>query len=110
MRIARLTRASTYALHALVYLAQEGEGKLVASHLIARACGITTIPAGLSLKKPEDRLSFLPAGLRRFRAGDFFCRMWLAFARRPRSLPLAVFLKRFLAPEWVFILGMAGSA
>jgi hypothetical protein len=32
--------------------------------------------------------------------------MWLAFACLPRSLPLAVFLKRFLAPEWVFIFGM----
>ena len=29
-------------------------------------------------------------------------------ALRPRTLPLAVSLKRFLAPEWVFILGMAG--
>jgi UDP-N-acetylglucosamine 2-epimerase (non-hydrolysing) len=35
--------------------------------------------------------------------------MWLEKARRPRSLPLAVFLKRFLAPEWVFIFGI-GSA
>jgi UDP-N-acetylglucosamine 2-epimerase (non-hydrolysing) len=32
--------------------------------------------------------------------------MWLEFARRPRSLPLAVFRKRFLAPEWVFIFGI----
>ena len=43
----------------------------------------------------------------RLRLGDFFSRMWLAFARRPRSLPVAVVLKRFLAPEWVFIFGMA---
>src|SRR4051794_21549022 len=42
----------------------------------------------------------------RFRFGDFFSRMWLEKARRPRNLPVAVFLKRFLAPEWVFIFGM----
>jgi hypothetical protein len=42
----------------------------------------------------------------RFRFGDFFSRMWLEYARRPRSLPLAVFLKRFLAPEWLFIFGI----
>ncbi len=42
----------------------------------------------------------------RFRFGDFFSRMWLELARRPRSLPLAVLRKRFLAPEWVFIFGI----
>lgn len=42
----------------------------------------------------------------RFRFGDFFSRMWLEYARRPRSLPVAVFLKRFLAPEWLFIFGI----
>src|SRR3954451_4034453 len=42
----------------------------------------------------------------RFRFGDFFSRVWLEKARRPRSLPVAVFLKRFLAPEWVFIFGI----
>src|SRR5687767_5667694 len=45
--------------------------------------------------------------MRRFRFGDFFSRMWLEYARRPRSFPLAVLRKRFLAPEWVFIFGMA---
>ena len=45
----------------------------------------------------------------RFRFGDFFSRMWLEYARRPRSLPVAVFLKRFLAPEWLFIFGMANG-
>jgi UDP-N-acetylglucosamine 2-epimerase (non-hydrolysing) len=45
----------------------------------------------------------------RFRFGDFFSRMWLEYARRPRSLPVAVLRKRFLAPEWVFIFGI-GSA
>src|ERR1700722_18517026 len=32
--------------------------------------GGTTVPAGLSLKKPEDLLPFLPAGLPRFKPGD----------------------------------------
>jgi serine/threonine protein kinase len=32
--------------------------------------GGTTAPAGLSLKRPEDLLPFLPAGLPRFRPGD----------------------------------------
>jgi hypothetical protein len=41
----------------------------------------------------------------RFRFGDFFSRMWLEYARRPRSLPVPVLRKRFLAPEWVFIFG-----
>src|SRR5215210_6931367 len=44
---------------------------------------------------------------RRFRFGDFFSRMWLVKACRPRTLPLAVSLKRFFAPEWVFIFGIA---
>jgi UDP-N-acetylglucosamine 2-epimerase (non-hydrolysing) len=44
--------------------------------------------------------------MRRFRFGDFFSRMWVEKARRPRSLPLAVLRKRFLAPEWVFIFGI----
>ena len=42
----------------------------------------------------------------RFRFGDFFSRMWLEYARRPRSLPVAVLRKRFLAPEWLFIFGI----
>src|SRR5258708_18913766 len=44
--------------------------------------------------------------IRRLRFGDFFSRMWLEYARRPRSLPVAVLRKRFLAPEWVFIFGI----
>ena len=40
--------------------------------------------------------------------GDFFSRMWLDIAWRALSLPLPVFLKRFFAPEWDFILGMGG--
>src|ERR1700689_188240 len=39
--------------------------------------------------------------------GDFFSRMWLVKACRPRTLPVAVTLKRFFAPECVFILGIA---
>ena len=36
----KLSRASTYALHALAYLAEQGEERPVASHDIARARGI----------------------------------------------------------------------
>src|SRR5271166_2183393 len=36
----KLTRASSYALHAVAYMAAEGEDKPVASHHIARARGI----------------------------------------------------------------------
>jgi len=43
----------------------------------------------------------------RLRFGDFFSSMWLEKECRPRSLPFAVTRKRFLAPEWVFILGIA---
>ena len=44
--------------------------------------------------------------MRRIRFGDFFSRMWLENARRPRSFPRAVLRNRFLAPEWVFIFGI----
>ena len=44
---------------------------------------------------------------RRLRFGDFFSRMWVVNALRPRNLPVAVALKRFFAPEWVFIFGIA---
>ena len=40
------------------------------------------------------------------RLGVFFSRMCVENARRPRTFPVAVNLKRFLAPEWVFIFGM----
>ena len=43
---------------------------------------------------------------RRFRLGLFFSRMWLVMAWRALTLPLPVILKRFFAPEWVFIFGM----
>jgi Rrf2 family protein len=36
----KLTRASSYALHAMAHMAATGEDKPVASHLIARARGI----------------------------------------------------------------------
>src|SRR6516164_7411788 len=36
--------------------------------------------------------------------------MWVENARRPRTLPVAVSLKRFLAPEWVFVFGMGTAA
>src|SRR4051812_44506050 len=54
------------------------------------------------------RISGLPRW--RFRFGDFFSRMWLVKAWRPRTLPFAVSLKRFFAPEWVFIFGIADGA
>src|SRR3954465_12878700 len=43
---------------------------------------------------------------RRLRLEFFLPRMWLLMACRPRTLPLAVSLKRFLAPECVFCFGM----
>jgi len=45
----------------------------------------------------------------RFRLGDFFSRMWLENACRPRTLPVPVMRKRFLAPECVFIFGIADA-
>jgi Rrf2 family protein len=36
----KLTRASSYALHAVDYMAHEGKGQPVPSHLIARARGV----------------------------------------------------------------------
>jgi Rrf2 family protein len=36
----KLTRASNYALHAVAYLAAKKSDKPIASHTIARACGI----------------------------------------------------------------------
>src|ERR1043166_3926840 len=44
---------------------------------------------------------------RRFRLDDFFVRMWLLYALYRFTFPLPVTLKRFLAPLWVFILGIA---
>jgi hypothetical protein len=46
---------------------------------------------------------------RRLRLGDFFSRMWVEKARRPRTLPVAVSLNRFFAPECVFIFGMTAA-
>src|SRR3954447_7139119 len=43
---------------------------------------------------------------RRLRLALFLPRMWLVMACLPRTLPLAVVRKRFLAPEWVFIFGI----
>lgn len=50
-----------------------------------------------------------PGEAARLRFGDFFSRMWLENACRALTLPLAVSLKRFLAPEWVFIFGMKAA-
>src|SRR3954453_12480599 len=46
---------------------------------------------------------------RRFRFADFFSRMCDVNAERPRTLPVAVTLKRFFAPEWVFCFGMRSA-
>src|SRR3954447_4402426 len=43
---------------------------------------------------------------RRVRVEGFFSRMWLRIARRRRSLPVPVALKRLAAPRWVFIFGI----
>jgi RimJ/RimL family protein N-acetyltransferase len=45
---------------------------------------------------------------RRLRLALFLPRMWLVIACLPRTLPLGVTRKRFLAPEWVFIFGIGG--
>jgi Rrf2 family protein len=37
----KLSRGSTYALHAVAHMATEGDGRLLASHLIAEARGIS---------------------------------------------------------------------
>jgi hypothetical protein len=36
--------------------------------------------------------------------------MWLEKEWRPWTLPVPVTLKRFFAPEWVFIFGMTDAA
>jgi hypothetical protein len=36
--------------------------------------------------------------------------MWEVLPWRALTLPFAVTLKRFFAPEWVFIFGMSGYA
>src|SRR5919198_659233 len=82
--------------------------------LLARVDGaldpghLETFPPS-SLRTVSRSWSEIHAGLRwcRFRLGDFFSRMWVENACRPRSLPVAVLRKRFLAPECVFILGIA---
>ena len=43
------------------------------------------------------------------RLDGFFSRMCLMLICRRRSLPVPVTLKRFLAPLWVFILGIGFS-
>jgi hypothetical protein len=53
----------------------------------------------MSRSRPNERLRF----------GDFFSRMWLENAWRALSLPVPVFLKRFLAPECDFIFGICGG-
>ena len=42
----------------------------------------------------------------RFRFVDFLVRMWLWFDRPTLIFPLAVLLKRFAAPRWLFIFGI----
>jgi len=55
----------------------------------------------------SGRATSVGRAIRRLRFGDFFSRMWLENARRPRSRPDAVLRNRFLVPEWVFIFGIA---
>src|SRR4051794_41400775 len=54
------------------------------------------------------RISGLPRW--RFRLADFFSRMWLVKECRPPTFPFAVRLKRFFAPAWGFIFGIADGA
>src|SRR5579875_1922071 len=70
-----------------------------------------TLPSPSSRRTRAPSLAEISAGplSARLRLGGFFSRMWLVKAWRPRSLPVPVTLKRFFAPEWVFILGIAGE-
>jgi len=62
----RLTYATVYAMHALVYLARHKGGRPLASHLIARPCGIPE-PFLLKILK-----SLMQAGLlQSLRASNF---------------------------------------
>src|SRR6202050_1491752 len=87
-----------------------GQGKRRAALL---ACAHRALDAG-HLPTPSMRLtrgtscSCRIAGRpsARFFLGDFFSRIWLVKAWRARTLPPPVTLKRFLAPECVFILGI----
>jgi Rrf2 family protein len=39
----KLSRSASYAVEALAYLASHGEGRLVPSHEVARACGLSEL-------------------------------------------------------------------
>src|SRR5204863_7763305 len=70
-------------------------GHLTPSSRLTRCASCPEMAAG----RPSARL----------RLGDFFSRMWLVKAWRPRTLPRAVTRKRFLAPECVFDLGTVAA-
>src|SRR5205807_8766446 len=72
-------------------------GPLDPTHLRRRA---------LTLARSESPSS-TGSSSRRRRLAFFLPRMWLRMACRPRTLPRAVILKRFFAPECVFTFGMA---
>jgi hypothetical protein len=54
-------------------------------------------------------LIVVPWRSRRFRFEVFFVRMWLLNALNRFTFPVPVIEKRFLAPRWLFIFGIAVS-
>jgi len=62
----------------------------------------------LTLALSEPDTSFC-SSRRRLRLAFFLPRMWLRIAWRPRILPRGLTLKRFFAPECVFIFGIEAT-
>src|SRR5204863_1938611 len=79
------------------------DGTLDAGHFVLAPSSFLTRGASWSLSISGRLIAV-------FFFGDFFSRMWLEKGWRARTLPLAVVLKRFLAPECVFILGIARAS
>src|SRR3954469_10284746 len=98
----RLAAEALCALEHLAALLAGVHGALDAGHRpLPPSSLLTTLRSAFEISRSSP--------ISRLRFGDFFSRMWLENAWRPCSLPVAVFLKRFFAPEWDFILGMTSG-
>src|SRR4051812_10099734 len=98
----RLAAEALRQVEGLAALLLRVDGALDAGHFFFAPRRVLTRGASWSESTksfPRCRLCF----------GDFFSRMWLVKAWRALTLPLAVSLKRFFAPEWVFIFGMTSG-
>src|SRR3954452_14713105 len=73
---------------------------------VYRTLDAAHLPSSSLARFASCGLSIFGSSSRRFRLALFFWRMCVFIACRARTLPFAVSLKRFFAPEWVFILGM----